>query len=504
MTNRALLLVSSLALACLASRASAQCDCDHTLALDVTTADGTALGIGPGDRVCVDAGERAFLRLSHFVGSPTDPIVVLNCGGVSTIRNEDRAYALVIEGQSQFVRVTGTGEDGTEHGFRVSAPDLEPYAGIGVWIQGRASDIEVDHVEVFDTGFAGVMAKSDPQCDDRAAWPDFVQRNVHLHHLWVHDTGGEGFYIGSTQTMGYARDCDGASVTIPAHFLEGIEVDHVLIEDTGWDGIQIGFARSGCSFHDSVVRRVGLAGEMYQQQGLQIGTFSSCDVRRNELRDGPAMGIIVLESGDSTFADNVIARFAADGIYANPREEPVATWSMVHNTIAGFGGAAIRVFGGGDGDVMNNFVIGGDASSIATAAGQTEGDDVFAADLASAGIVGDDDFHLTAASPARGAGRDLTAMGYAIDLDGHPRAVPPSAGAYELLADVPDAGPLADSGVVRTDAGAGSDAGASGRDAGTTMTSAGGCACRAGGGSPSGAALVLCFVAAALRRRRAR
>jgi hypothetical protein len=478
-----------------ASRARAQdCGCDHTLALDVTSADGAALGIEPGDVVCLEPGERPFLRLSAFVGSADMPIVVTSCDGVATIRNTDRAYALVVEGQSQYLRVTGTNVDGTEYGIRVSAPDTEPYAGVGVWLQGRSSDVEVDHVEIFETGFAGVMAKTDPGCDDRAAWDGFVMRNIHLHHLWVHDTGGEGFYVGSTQAMGYARTCDGASVTIPAHFMENVEIDHVLIEDTGWDGAQIGFARSGCSFHDNVIRRVGSALEMYQQQGLQIGAYSSCEVRRNVLSDGPAMGIIVLDSGDSLFADNVIARFGGDGIYANLRDlVDTATYRVVHNTIVGFGGSALRVFGAGvDGHAWNNLVIGGDMGSIAAAVDVDfdVADNVFAETIAEAGVVGDDDFHLGDASPARGEGRDLTTAGFALDLDGNARAVPPSVGAYEHEADVPvlpDAGPPSgDAGASGTDAGATSDRDATtgAGDAGSSPPAeSGGCGCRVHGSS---------------------
>lgn len=479
---------------------SAQCDCDHTLGTEVTVANGTALGVAPGDRVCITSGARPFLRIQEFMGTAEAPITVLNCGGVVEIRNTDRAYALVIEGASEHVRVTGTGDDTADYGFRVSAPDLEPYAGVGVWIQGRATDIEVDHMEVYETGFAGVMAKTDPGCDDRPFWDGFVQRNTHLHHLWVHDTGGEGFYIGSTQTGGYTRTCDGASVTIPAHFLEGVDVHDVIIEDTGWDGIQIGFARTDCSFRDSVVRRVGLEGVEFQVQGLQIGFASSCEVRRNDLRDGPAMGIIVLESGDGTFADNVIARFGGDGIYANPREAEVATWNVVHNTFVGFGGAALRAFGGGDGLVANNFVIGGDAGDLAPAPGMTAGDNVFAADVAAAGVMGPDDFHLGDGSVARGAGRDLTTMGYALDLDLRARAVPPSVGAYEHAADAPDAGPVDASG--RPDAGA-RDAGArdaAGADAGESAE-ASGCGCRAGSRSAGGFWVGLVLVALAIRRR---
>ncbi len=491
-----------------AGAAAAQdCGCDHVLDLDVTSVSGADLGVEPGDVVCVAAGERQFLRLSGFVGSPEAPIVVTNCGGVSTIRNTDRAYALVIEGQSRYLHVTGTGDESAEHGFRISAPDTDPYPGIGVWILGRSSDVEVDHVEVYETGFAGVMAKTDPACEDRAAWPDYVQRNVHLHHLWVHDTGGEGFYVGSTQAMGYERTCDGATVTIPAHFLEGIEIDHVLIEDTGWDGAQVGFARSGCSVHDNVIRRVGLAGEMYQQQGLQIGAYSSCEVRRNVLSDGPAMGIIVLDSADSLFADNVIARFAGDGIYANLRGlVDEASYRFVHNTIVAPSGAAIRLFGAGVHDAVawNNFVIAAADGEGSIAAGSDVGfeaaDNVFAASIAEAGVAGDDDFHLGDSSPARGAGRDLTAMGFALDLDGRARAMPPSAGAYEHAADAPDAGPLPPDAGAR-DAGGSTQDAASTPDGGAAATS-GGCGCRAG--APGGSSLLGLALLALLFRARGR
>lgn len=496
-------LLLATALASMAARAEAQCDCDHTLALDDTVVDGDALGVMPGDRVCVEAGERPFLRLNHFTGTAAEPITVLNCGGVVRIHNTDRAYALVIEGESEFLHVTGTGDPASEHGFRISAPDTDPYPGIGVWIQGRATDIEVDHMEVFDTGFAGVMAKTDPGCDDRAAWPTFVQRNTHLHHLWVHDTGGEGFYVGSTQAMGYSRTCEGATVVIPPHRLDGVDIHHVLIEDTGWDGIQIGFARTECFFHDSVVHRVGLLGVEFQMQGLQIGNESSCEVRRNDLRDGPAMGIIVLESGDSLFADNVIARFAVNGIYANDRGMITSDWRIVHNTIALTGEAPVRVFSTGAGEATNNFVIGASDGSIEVPGAWPETTNVYAADVGAAGILGADDFHLGDTSVARGAGTDRTAVGFDRDLDGRGRAMPPSVGAYEHVGDAPDAGPVPDAGP-RPDGGPRPDAGPradGGAPTGAPET-AGGCGCHVRRPHDGPALLVLLGVVLAARTRR--
>jgi len=483
---RMMLLLLGLASSLLVSRAWAQCDCDHTLGTDVTVAVGSDLGVEPGDRVCISGGERPYLRIQGFMGTAEAPVTVINCDGVVRIDNPDRAYALVIEDASEHVRVTGSGDPSAEYGFRISAPATDPYPGIGVWILGRATNIEVDHMEVFDTGFAGVMAKTDPSCDDRPFWGAFVQYDTHLHHLWVHDTGGEGFYIGSTQGNGYNRTCDGSEVNIPHHDLAGVDVHDVLIEDTGWDGIQIGYA-TDCAFHDSIIRRVGLERVEYQQQGLQLGS-SICEVRRNDLRDGHAMGIIVLDVGSTIIADNVIANFEGDGIYANPRDGAAGTYTFIHNTIVGSTGNAIRGFGGSSGRAVNNLLFGNAGGDIALPAGVEVADNVIVADAAAAGVVSASDFHLADDSVARGAGRDLTGEGYVLDLDLRGRSMPPSVGAYEHAADAPDVGAI--------DASARRDAGASDPGGGE------GCGCRAGRSSGGGWLLTSLALMALVARRR--
>ncbi|NUP06631.1 MAG: hypothetical protein HOW73_11305 [Polyangiaceae bacterium] len=431
-----------------ASRAMAgdDCGCDHTIEPGTGQVNGTELGFMPGDVVCVMAGDYEYIRFREVKGTSADPIVVKNCGGVVNVHNTDRAYAIDFQGSSHDFHLTGTGDPNEPYGFRVSAPATDPYPGIGLWFLDKSTDYEVDHIEVFDTGFAGVMAKTDPLCDGSADQDVFIQRNVHLHHLWVHDTGGEGFYVGSTQSNGHTITCDGQSEVHQPHFLEGIEIDHVLVEDTGWDGMQVGMARMGCSVHDNVIRRVGGEGVQYQQQGLQIGTYSSCDIRRNTLSDGPVMGVFVLGAYDTTVADNVIARFGEDAVYANLNMTPgPVSYRIVHNTLLGFGGAAVRVFGDQvEGAVgWNNFVVGADnAISAGNDVGWDASGNVFVPNI-DAALFSDptnDDFRIVGDSPARGAGIDHTADGFDVDHDGFLRAVPPAAGAYEHADDSPTSG----------------------------------------------------------------
>ena len=488
------------------------CGCDHEIAPGTTGVNGTDLGIQPGDVVCVMAGQYEFIRFREIRGTPEAPVVIKNCGGVVEVRNTDRAYSVDFQGSSHHFRFTGTGEAGVEYGFRVSAPDREPYPGVGLWFLDKSTDYEADHVEVYDTGFAGVMAKTDPLCDGSADQDVFIQKNVHLHHLWVHQTGGEGLYIGSTQSSGHTITCNQQQEVHQPHFLEGIEVDHLLVEDTEWDGMQVGMARQGCSVHDNIIRRVGSAGVQYQWQGLQIGTYSSCDIRRNILSDGPKIGVFVLGAGDTTVADNLILRFGEVSIYANINQSPgPAAYRIAHNTVVDFGEAAVQVFGDAvEGAFAWNNLVVGPPESIG--AGNDVGWDMegnlFMPSIAEAGFAAPDadDFHLTDGSPARGAGVDHTADRFDVDLDGLLRANPPSVGAYELAADSPTSGAGGGGGQggsgegagTGTGAGSGEGGGAGGANGnpGGDPSEEGGCGCRAAGGPEGGGPLALLSLAA--------
>lgn len=509
---------SLLALAAIVPRPAAaqECDCDHRVEVGTTGFDGTAEGVAPGDRICVMAGAREFLRFQHVQGTEAAPVTILNCGGQVVIHNEDRAYALVFEDDSQYFRVTGTGDPDTEYGFDISAPDTEPYPGVGLWLLGRSTNYEADHLEIHHTGFAGVSAKTDPLCDGSADQGVFVQRDASLHHLYVHDTGGEAFYVGSTQSEGQTINCDGVSEVHQPHFLEGIEIHDNIIETTGWDGMQVGMARTGCRVYRNTIRNVGLAGEEYQQQGLQIGAYSACEVFANVIQNGPAMGIIVLGAGDTFIHSNLITGFtSADGIYANHRDTvPGAHYRIAFNTIVGWDRAGITVFGRGLGasEATSNLLVGaGDGIEAGGDVAWTETANLVVADEAAAGFLGGGDYRLAETSVAVGAGVAVT--GVDVDLDGYPRAAPPSAGAYEYRDPTVDAGPgafdagprpMTDSAVTMPPDGGAADGGDPGAADG------GGCGCRivapgaSRGIAPGAAAFLLIASVAGARRRRRR
>ena len=368
-----LAIISFLSLSSLISQAPdayALCDCDHLIATTEITVDGDALGVQPGDSVCLEPGAREALRLANFNGSEGAIIEVRNCEGVAHIENEERGYGITLD-DSVHVRITGAGEPDIPYGIYVRAARTGPdYAAMGVAISGYNHDIEVDHLEVVDAGFAGFMVKSDPTCDN----PDLsshTQYNIELHHNYIRTPGGEGFYLGSTGYPSRTRTCDGTDIELYPHWHEGLHVHHNIVEDSAWDGLQVGVTPVDCSIHHNTIINPGLEEVQYQTRGFQFGALSSCDVHGNVLVGGTTIGIFILGAGDMRVYNNVIADFAEDAIYANQSEAAPqgTTYAFAHNTIVRPGGYGIQVFGGdlGPSVAINNIVA--EAGEIAIGAG---------------------------------------------------------------------------------------------------------------------------------------
>ncbi|MCA9684035.1 MAG: hypothetical protein KC457_17675, partial [Myxococcales bacterium] len=266
-----MLLAAPLLLGATSAQAAGECDCDFVIEPDQPSANGTELGVGPGDSVCVRGGAREFLRLYDFVGSSDAWIEIRNCEGRVEIDNPDRGYGLTVDG-SRYFRVTGEGDPAHEYGFYVRATRTGPdYSASGVVVAGLSSDYELDHFEVLDSGFAGFNLKTEPTCDGSANLGNFVQYDTRIHHHWIHDTGGEGIYFGSTGYGGREYTCDGQQVLLYPHEHHGVRIHHNLIENTGWDGMQVGVSPIDCNVWANTIRDVGIGGVEYQQQGMQIG-----------------------------------------------------------------------------------------------------------------------------------------------------------------------------------------------------------------------------------------
>ncbi|PRP93118.1 hypothetical protein ENSA5_44930 [Enhygromyxa salina] len=429
-----------------AVRAEGPCDCDHVIEPDTPSANGAELGVGPGDSVCVRGGAREFLRLYDFVGANEQWIEVRNCEGQVEIDNEDRGYGLTMDG-SRYVRITGSGDTDFEYGFRVRASRTGPdYSASGVVVGGLSSDYELDHFEVYESGFAGFSLKTEPTCDGSANLGNFVQYDTRIHHHWIHDTRGEGIYFGSTGYGGRDYNCDGQTTTLYPHEHHGVEIHHNLIENTGWDGMQVGVSPVDCKVWANYIHDVGLEGVEYQQQGMQIGGASQCEIWGNRLERGPTNGIFIQFADNTYVHDNLIVDFGQSGIYSNSNMLPEldgASYVFVHNTVLRSGRFGLAVFGpnlvGNIG--WNNLVLESGEADIA-AAGDVDWDaqnNISDMAIDAVGFVdaGGGDFHLMADSLAVGAGRAATEWSTQ-DIEGVARDLrAPDVGAYEYTEEPP-------------------------------------------------------------------
>lgn len=125
----------------------------------------------------------------------------------------------------------------------------------GIMVYGEPQGMEIDHVEISDGGFAGLMMKSEGSTQD--------MNDVHLHHLYIHDVGGEGLYLGSTNSG-------------PQHQLNRLIVEHCVLLRTGAEALQASRLGPGCILRNNVLwggMHWMSPFNMYQDHGMQISSW---------------------------------------------------------------------------------------------------------------------------------------------------------------------------------------------------------------------------------------
>ena len=149
-----------------------------------------------------------------------------------------------------------------------------PYLHMGIAVQG-ASDFEIEFVEVRRSGFAGIRLIN-PRAAGEAPAP---MANVSVHDVYVHDTGGEGFYFGWTGTP-------------PSNLFPGLQIYNCRLLRTGNEALQIQDLGDGSHVHHNVFASGGLHWldnglGRYQDNTTQILTRSGrVEIDHNVFVDG--------------------------------------------------------------------------------------------------------------------------------------------------------------------------------------------------------------------------
>ena len=279
--------------------------------------NGDSLGVVPGDTVGIMAGTYANLILEKFVGVPGKPIVFLNYHGRVLIKGTTQHNGNFSINRCSYFALAGSGVTDVRYGFQVSSTYKDVSALV---IAGKSTNCEIARIEVSQSGFAGMMVKTDPTSMDPSAWlGNFVMQDVHIHDNYVHDTLGEGFYIGNSfWNMGING--------LYPHEIHGLRLHHNLVEGSGAEGIQYSCS-PGALVHNNIIISTGISPfAINQNAGVQIGGGSSGEFYSNAIDSARGVGLIIvgaMRGGDSLLIRNVLV--AHSNVFAGTDKLPVET-----------------------------------------------------------------------------------------------------------------------------------------------------------------------------------
>lgn len=297
-------------------------DCTYIVPAGAKIIDVKELGLAPGSVIGLNSATKyGTLEFHNMVGTAEQPFIIRNCGGVAKIVATDKWHAIKTE-NSKHYRITGGSTPGA-YGIVVQGGEM------GLKLDALSTNFEVDHVEIFNVGFAGIMAKTDPSCNDATIRGNFTMYDVSLHDNYVHDTGGEGFYVGNSFWDGMELTC---GKRLP-HEIKGLKIFNNIIANTGWEAIQVGCAIEGSEIYNNTIKNYGAANRQYQNNGIQIGAGTGGSVYNNLIKDGPGNGMIIMGTGDNLIYNNIIVNAGTNGIFCDERYTPGEGFKFVHNTI---------------------------------------------------------------------------------------------------------------------------------------------------------------------------
>jgi len=444
-----------------------QCNCNFTIPAGsgIYTFDGIASGVKPGNVICLAAGARDRIIFKNVNGSASNYVKIINCNGQAKIGGPSVNQAISFA-RSRYFKLSGTGDSATKYGISIvgSAPGTQ-----GVHVFDLSSDCEIDHLEVTKTGFAGIMAKSDPSkdCSNKIyERPNFTMSNVVIHDNYIHDITGEGIYAGNSFYSGATNYC-GTRVQYP-HEVRGVKIYNNIFDNCGWESIQLGAAVKDVEIHDNKIYNYGAANVYAQNGGIQVGVGSTGKVYNNFIKKGTGIAIFVQGLGDIFVHNNVIVNSGTYAILMSLKPTPLTTdivpkgflgpVRIMNNTIVNptLNDAVVKesVVGPAGNVLYNNLIVGGQSTWLKLR-GDTDwktGNNVYIPSLANAKFVNTsiDDYRLLAGSPAINVGKDVATLGVTTDFDNKIRPLGGAwdVGAFEFSGNT--ATPIVNAGVDRT------------------------------------------------------
>jgi hypothetical protein len=327
---------------------TSDCGCTYTVPSNTYLIDGAALNLKPGNVICLKAGNTyGRMVFRNLKGSATSPIIIRNCGGTATVNATGGPFGIKTE-LSQYIRITGG--TGTTYGIKVNGGTMS------VTLEKLTSNVEVDHIEVANSGFSGIMAKTDPTCDNATIRGNFVMRDVRIHDNYVHDTAGEGLYVGHTFYLkGVSTSC---GTRLP-HIIDGLKIYNNVIRNSGWEAIQIGSTPGGAEVYNNKIENYGTRNTLYQNNGVQFGEGAPGKFYNNYINGGKGIALFILSNGSNVVYNNIIVNPGHDAIFCDDRTATGTGFRFINNTIINPGTNGIRIYSDlvSMNNVHNNIIV---------------------------------------------------------------------------------------------------------------------------------------------------
>ncbi len=396
--------------------------------------DGAAREINPGDTLKLEPGLRSNLSFKNLVGTKEKPIVIVN-DEEKVIIDTDAHTAILFENCS-FVQLTGTGSS-DKYGIEIASAGT-----MGVSVTEFSTNFEIDHLEIHQTGFAGIMAKTDPNCD-RQDVSEFVMKDLSFHDNYIYDTGGEGFYVGYSWYPTREVDCNDVSTILYPHPIHEVRIYNNIIKDTGWDGLQVGSSPQNVQLYGNYIENYGIEDRLYQNHAVQIGAGTTGDFYNNFIYNGTGGGVSFFGSGNNRLFNNIIVGNGENAIYHNDKgAEPGTKYQIYNNTIVnpGKGGIDLNASKTNNNLVANNLIVLGGAVYGITGDGSkwtSEGNQVYNS-VEDVGFKHADtlNFRLTESAKAVDAGYGISYLNFDFDFNARPANTKYDVGAFELGAEI--------------------------------------------------------------------
>lgn len=326
--------------------------------------DGRKIAIMPGQIICFDAMMTyKTIKLSYIKGTKLKPVIIRNCGGTAVI-----SEGLRVENSENF-KLVGDGDPDKKYGLKI-----QTHKSFYLTFEMFSTDFEVSRVEIAGynkngegegSGFAGIGVKTSPYqaCDlfrdsTRQAW---IMRNVEVHDNYVHDTGGEGMYIGHGFYSG--RKEQKCPFKTWSHSIKGLKLHHNLVERTAWDGIQIKNADENTEVYNNIIRNYGMADHGAHNEGLMLCDGVTGKAYNNLIDTGTGHGIMFQGMGNNDVFNNIVLNAGEDGFNGTASVMglylPDGYYRIFNNTIYNSKEDGFTFFSarGGEKLIMNNLVI---------------------------------------------------------------------------------------------------------------------------------------------------